>query len=1214
MKKNLLLIFANFFLIYANAQDKEEFKFLAQLGHSSAVTCIAVDPTGNYLASGGADKVIKLWDIKRRKLVKVLVGHTGRVNSLTFSSTGDLLVSGGGSLSAAPDQYNQGMETIIWDISSDKILNIDKIEKGGNYNGVQYVDINSNNSHVANVYNNRNSENIKVFDRYKKQSIWLKNSVGITKTKFTPDGKHIIGSSDKIIQVWNTLAWDSVTSYNSSDKLIDFEIHSNGNIFFCTNQEVYLWNFQTGQIENSFKLDDSDDKIIELEIHPSEKELLIRANQIIFLNIDSFTVNESKSTIKPYNGGWHATRKWTEIKFNNNGDIILFGDNNCIKGLFPENNSIEIVFGIDDSKYAPGYTGLSGGEGNIEDVSPNIYYNELSEGKRYLIRWTGKDKYYEGWTEKLEVWDLKEGKIIKEFSSINAQMSGNGKYLLVDNVLFQLSNWEKKEIPILSRKVTEKYAKIIANRKNKTIDFNNQVFFSPDSKYLYTVSENNLAVINLETRVAHTVFQNHILQQHNLTSSESLLKEAVFSIDGNHIICLYQRLDSYLIAIWDVKNEKIIKEYKNIPVMKNLKISPDMKFIVGVGKKKSNNSFRFSTDTYLVIINAESGNVKEVKANPGIAHLQFDPNSKFLLIEQRFIGNANTERGTFLNIWNLTDDSLAWRTKHFVTDKGDFMLSQITPDGRYVLSGSIDNDYDVKFFDIASGKLSHTFQSHTEPLTAAQFSEDNQWLLTSAKDFKTILWDYNTRKELFNLASFGEDGYFISNHEGYYMFDKDLSKKVGISNNKFAYDFDQFDIIYNRPDLVLKSLGLASEETIRIYYSAFQKRLGKFGVNENLLKFDESLPEVKILTKNIPLATQSKTISLSLLVADKKYPLQRLNLWVNDVPLYGRDGINLKSTSGKSIQKTVDIPLSSGNNKIQISGTNEKGLESIKETINITKTSSSEPNIYIVGLGISNYQNANLNLKFATKDIEDLISLFGVKKNTITHKIIDEQVNKDRIKAIKDLLQQTNVDDKVILFFAGHGFLDQDLNYFLGTYEVDPQNPSAHGLPYEQFEALLDGIPARQKLILIDACHSGEVDKEDTELVALADSSTTRGIRAYQRGVKPVNKEPALGLQNSFLLMKELFADVRRGTGATVLSSAGGAEYAYEGMEWQNGAFTYCLLHGLQKWKADSNQDKKITITELQQYVAKEVMQQTEGKQQPTFRIENITNDWVVWE
>ena len=96
-------------------------------------------------------------------------------------------------------------------------------------------------------------------------------------------------------------------------------------------------------------------------------------------------------------------------------------------------------------------------------------------------------------------------------------------------------------------------------------------------------------------------------------------------------------------------------------------------------------------------------------------------------------------------------------------------------------------------------------------------------------------------------------------------------------------------------------------------------------------------------------------------------------------------------------------------------------------------------------------------------------------------------------------------------------------------------------------------------------------------------------------------------------MMKELFTDLRRGTGTTVLSSAGGAEFAMESKDWKNGLFTYSLLFGLRNNSADLNEDGIIMLSELQLYVTDRVSKLSHGKQTPTTRIQNITLDYRIW-
>ena len=216
---------------------------------------------------------------------------------------------------------------------------------------------------------------------------------------------------------------------------------------------------------------------------------------------------------------------------------------------------------------------------------------------------------------------------------------------------------------------------------------------------------------------------------------------------------------------------------------------------------------------------------------------------------------------------------------------------------------------------------------------------------------------------------------------------------------------------------------------------------------------------------------------------------------------------------------------------------------------------------------------------------------------------------------------KTNVNDEVLLFVSGHGLLDKDLNFYFASWDMDFSQPEKNGISFDDLENLLDSIPARKKLLMVDACHSGEVDKEDaagmlTAKVEKSQDITFRGgsIKEYSfRGVETPSEMTGISLDNSFDLMQEMFAGLDKGTGTTVISAAAGKGYALESSKWNNGVFTYTIINGLKNKAADKNKDKKITISELKDYSISQVEQLTGGKQKPTARRETIGDDWRIW-
>lgn len=61
--------------------------------HLHEATCVAVNNRGNLIASGGADRLIKLWDFGTGAAVGSCEGHTARVNKCAFTPDDKQLAS-----------------------------------------------------------------------------------------------------------------------------------------------------------------------------------------------------------------------------------------------------------------------------------------------------------------------------------------------------------------------------------------------------------------------------------------------------------------------------------------------------------------------------------------------------------------------------------------------------------------------------------------------------------------------------------------------------------------------------------------------------------------------------------------------------------------------------------------------------------------------------------------------------------------------------------------------------------------------------------------------------------------------------------------------------------------------------------------------------------------------------------------------------------------
>lgn len=534
------------------------------------------------------------------------------------------------------------------------------------------------------------------------------------------------------------------------------------------------------------------------------------------------------------------------------------------------------------------------------------------------------------------------------------------------------------------------------------------------------------------------------------------------------------------------------------------------------------------------------------------------------------------------------------------------------------MTGDVEFFFENGYFDSNYPRF-HIISAFRNKFTYKETTKDIQYyqLITLKKEI--LFWNGNMPKgqRKVSLVVTADGNPIFITPDNYFFAPKEKLSYLSFELDGKLYSFEQFDLKFNRPDIVLERLGYADSTLIRAYHQAYLKRLQKMGFTEDMLRDDIHIPEIEIKNReSLPAVSQDGKFDLNISFHDSKYKLDRINVWINDVAIYGTSGMSLRAQNLNSCDTTLYLNLARGSNRIEVSVMNQAGVESYKEAIEVTtETGKEKPDLYIVSLGVSTYRDTRYNLSYASKDAKDLVKtfqsspMFGkVHERVLT----DEMVNMENLSKIHNFLADAGIDDQVIVFVAGHGVLDENFDYYYASYDMDFSHPSVNGIPYGAIEKLLDGIKPLKKLLFMDTCHSGELDKDEIQKSG-ASSESAENVSFRAVGVSVENKKNQLGLQNTSELMRSLFTDLRKGTGSTVISSAGGVEFAMESDQWKNGLFTYCMIDGLTSAKADLNHDGAIMVSEIQDYVQGEVSRLSGGKQTPTSRMENRALDYRIW-
>lgn len=1193
MKARLMGVFLILFIFQKAIIYAQLPQLTIQTGHTDKVTTLAFSNDGRYLASAGKDNLIIIWDFNLGKQIKRLKGHTATINCMKFFNSGNMLAT------ASDDG-----KVLIWDLNTESVI----------------------------------------------KSMPLVNAVRIVSLDISPDGNRIVVCGSPLYSgEWN-LKNNELTELNtklSNSPIIKrfksdlseyirvgYSIDGNS-LYVCRTGRIYL-----------FDLDDpKSDKyssLVNLTNKNKARHILWfwaddNLKEILFSDI---SLNQRKKT--PILLAFPKVRKM-DLALNKNlfSRSSSFNKYKFTAGSVNADHSF-IAAGNEDNSiylwdYASGkeYTGLAG----VSSVTTLLFH---PKNKDILVSCdAGRDIY---------IWNINERKILRKLSSTTFPITAIAVNKTGDLITIGVSD---NSIKILNLKQNIDLRSIRENESNicglgftskentiVSVGLDNRIkFWNLDADKLDVSLKGNTnpalfnAVLHLPVlSVFANTFTSYFFTKSLILNNLETLNAMDISRDNRYTAAggtgfrsgfFYKILAPRILPIHIIDNQsqnvdqKILAHYISVDA---LAFNSNGRILASAGydyKMTSNALFdpvrlregiRLSSDFNKNYSEINSLKIWDIKKKQLISAFQnkspvrslaFEANNDSLLF-------ADDDRNIVMfdykkNIASKLQKGMA--PLLFLNDDKNFLFQ--------------DPAYSMELYDLPTNSIIRKFTGHTDKISSAVLIQNGKRLITGGWDGVLKLWDVENGSEIVTFYAINDNDFLIKTPDNYYFATKNAVSEIGFTFGMKFYPFEQFDLKYNRPDIVLRKIGNTSPALLAAYNRAYQKRIKKLGFTEDMLSEDFHVPEVAITNiESIGQITDKKNLILKIEALDSKYKLDRINVWINDVALFGKNGIDKRLSDTQTSSDEIKIQLASGINKIQVSALNQKGAESLKEIIEVNcNAPAGKPDLYLVSLGVSKYHDSRFDLNYASKDASDISQLFNgdtsLYKNVYIKTLTDEQVTSARLLELRSFFEGAGRDDVVMLFVAGHGLLDTNLDYYFGTYDMDFNNPAGKGIIYENIEALFDGLNSIKKILFMDTCFSGEVDKDEMELAQT--TNTQFGNVSFRSAGAGVRMKESFGTENTAELMKELFTDIRKGTGSTVISSAGGAEFAMEGDQWKNGLFTFCVLNGISKKAADLNSDGKIMLSELQDYVRANVSKLSNGRQSPTSRIQNISMDFRVW-
>jgi WD40 repeat protein len=1106
-------------------------ELILQTGHTKSANAVAFSPDNRWLASGGKDNLIKIWDLANGNVLRTLYGHSGNVNALAVSPDGKLLASGSGDIN---DKRDLGTFTL-----------------GGVVGGAE--------DNTVRIWSVQTGQQLQVLRGH---------GLPVGAVAFSTDGRSLTSVSGDAVKVWDVAAGTELrsqkTKYGKSGMEKLDALNSFGCIMGCESKQQKqeaqrLKNFKmsasriavssngqvaaVGQPDKAVTLYDaqSGQEVRELpfkaipEAENSSLTFSADARLVAFATTSEMvSVQEAVTGRALYSVNTGFSKSPQRVQFSADGRFLVTATDNTTAAAMKlwDTKTGQLIRDLKTSGDAGARVISFNGDGTlIATVTAG------AKAVRIIESATGT-----------------ESRTLQTGTTDDAARAEQAAFIKAIDPK-TMATLQKRDITTPEQIIEAVEA--LGTISSEKFQAGGAVSFSPDGRFLIS---SHVLLKKLATEVWDTAAGT--LVRANDDASLRDRGKPFFSPDGrfraapffplkdiystanavNIFSGVYKDVYKQRIDLYDGQTDKRLRELdggkaQDTGIVPVAGFSFDGKLIAMTGfEKKERSILVYETETGRKVNNFQ---INDDEKSGAVTTLCLSADSRLVAA-----GYA-----TKIDIFELASG----RTLRTLPHAGRVTSLSFSPDGRFLVALGSNNDKYI--WEASSGEKLATLVN----LGGALNSRGSEWLVVtpdglfdgSPAGWKQILWQ------------FGGNTFDVTPAETFF--------------NEFYYPGLLAEVMAGKKPRAPKNISLLDRRQPELKLTQ-NGTAGSGSTSERNLKVKIEITE-KPADKVHQAGSGARDVRLF-----RNGSL--VKVWRGDV-LKGQTATTLEAdiTIVAGENRLAAYAFNRDNVKSKDATLNLTGAPSLKRP----------GTAYVLAVGVNAYSNAQYNLKYAVADAEAFGQEVRRQQQQIANyehievvQLLDGQATKvnilrglRRLAGVKEAaaadapaalekLKATQPEDAVFIYFAGHGtaqgqrfyLLPHDLGYAgerTGLDAAAVQTILDHSISDEELERAVEGIDADKLLMVIDACNSGQ---------ALEAEEQRRG---------PMNSK---GL-----------AQLAYEKGMYILTAAQSYQAAQETSQLGHGLLTYALVEeGLKQAAADSDpKDGEVAVREWFDYATARV-------------------------